>query len=225
MRPEDTSVGVLCADPTETSSLIAWLREGGVLPGASLRPLSPSDAAEACGLRGVVLALPCDRPVALPMLDALAALLQAQTPRLVFLDGIDAPGANPFARFIEIREGLGASPLMLQLPAPPPPGGSPWGVIDLLRMTTRRPGREAGYIPQELGEQAGEYREALVDSLSCSFPEISEAWSGDTLTPGLLEATCARASALPGEVLVALGASSQGAGLAPLGGLVSLWLG
>lgn len=221
MTQEAPGVGVICADLTEASALIARLRESDVLPEIPLVPLSPPKAV-ASTLRGVIVALPCDRPVDPSMKEAISLMTEGQTPRLLFLDGIDAPEANPYARSCEIREISGRHSVMLQLPAPPR-DRLPWGVIDLLSMVTRRAGFQASFIPQELCEQASEYRESLIDMLSIASPDFNEATLEEPPAIDLLEATCARTSALPGWVLIALGASPLGVGLAPLGALVGRW--
>ena len=94
-------------------------------------------------------------------------------PRLCFINKMDRTGADFYGSFASIRERLGANPVAIQLPV----GAEDQfrGVVDLVDMKARV--WEIGAddlgstwndvdIPDDLAEQAAEYRTALIESLA-----------------------------------------------------------
>jgi len=110
-------------------------------------------------------------------------------PRICFVNKMDKLGADFFFTVQTIRDRLGAEPLPIQLPI-----GSEndfIGVIDLVRMKalTWRGEVQKGEdytveeIPEDLKEQAEEYRLALVEKVAESDDELMELYlSGEELT-------------------------------------------
>jgi elongation factor G len=112
-------------------------------------------------------------------------------PRLVFINKLDRDGADFEGTLKEIRERLSARPLVLQIPVGlgPPHFNNPFrGVIDLVTMKMltfpkEKDGREIveSEIPAELADDAGMWREELLESLYDFSNELMEkALSGES---------------------------------------------
>ena len=107
-----------------------------------------------------------------------------RVPKLAFINKMDRIGAD-FNRVVEmIRDRLGASPLVLQIP---------WGaedrfngVIDVLRMKailweeeTLGAGLQEEEIPEELKDEAAMYREAALEALAEKDDRIMDKYLGE----------------------------------------------
>ncbi|WP_092861684.1 elongation factor G [Quadrisphaera sp. DSM 44207] len=111
-------------------------------------------------------------------------------PRICFVNKMDKLGADFFFTVRTIKERLGATPLVVQLPIGSE--SSFVGVVDLvyMRALTWRgdTGKGEAYtieeIPAELAEQAAEYRQQLVETVAESDEELLEKYlGGEDLTP------------------------------------------
>ena len=122
-------------------------------------------------------------------------------PRMCFVNKLDRTGANFFRCVEMMKERLNATTLVIQLPI-----GSEadfTGVVDLVQMKALVYPAEAKLgeaynieeIPAELAEQAAEYRELLLETLSEADDEIMEAYlSGEDLSVEQLKAGIRRAT-------------------------------
>ena len=111
-------------------------------------------------------------------------------PRICFVNKMDKLGADFFFTVRTIKERLGATPLVIQLPIGAE--SSFVGVVDLvyMRALTWRgeTGKGEAYaieeIPADLAEQAAEYRHALLETVAGSDDVLLEKYlNGDELTP------------------------------------------
>jgi elongation factor G len=107
-----------------------------------------------------------------------------KVPKLAFINKMDRIGADFYKALEMIRERLGAVPLVLQLP---------WGaedrfngVIDLIKMKAilwREETLGAEYeemdIPDEMAEEVGMYREALLEALADKNDRIMDKYLGE----------------------------------------------
>ena len=116
-------------------------------------------------------------------------------PRICFVNKMDKLGADFFFTVRTIKERLGATPLVIQLPI----GAESTfvGVIDLVHMralTWRgETGKGEAYtveeIPAELAEQAAEYRHTLLETVAESDEALLEKYlGGEELTPEEIKA-------------------------------------
>src|SRR5687768_10783305 len=105
-------------------------------------------------------------------------------PRMCFINKMDRLGADFYAALASIKDRLGATVAVVQLPIGPE--GNYQGVIDLLEMKALVwQDEELGAkwdvvdIPADLVDQAEEYRHELVDVLSSTNDVILEKFVGD----------------------------------------------
>ncbi|MGW6914414.1 elongation factor G [Kitasatospora sp. NPDC054939] len=114
-------------------------------------------------------------------------------PRICFINKLDRTGANFFFCVDTIVDRLGATPLVMQLPIGAESDFK--GVVDLVRMKALVWSAEAAKgemydivdIPAELQEQAEEYREQLLDTVSNVSDEVMElAMEGEDVPEELL---------------------------------------
>ena len=116
-------------------------------------------------------------------------------PRICFVNKMDKLGADFFFTVRTIKERLGATPLVIQLPI----GAESTfvGVVDLvyMRALTWRgdTGKGEAYtieeIPAELAEQAAEYRHTLIETVAESDEALLEKYlGGEELTPEEIKA-------------------------------------
>jgi len=99
-------------------------------------------------------------------------------PRIAYINKMDRIGADFFRGLNMIRERLGANPVALQLPI-----GSEdtfRGIVDLIRMEAEinldPEGKEIGIseVPEEMMEQALEYRDKLLEAISETSDELAD---------------------------------------------------
>jgi elongation factor G len=111
-------------------------------------------------------------------------------PRICFVNKMDKLGADFFFTVRTIKERLGATPLVIQLPIGSE--SSFVGVVDLVYNralvwrgeTGKGEAYEIEEIPAELAEQAAEYRHQLIETVAESDEELLEKYlGGEELTP------------------------------------------
>ncbi|MFO7281547.1 MAG: elongation factor G [Thermoanaerobacterales bacterium] len=107
-----------------------------------------------------------------------------RVPRLCFINKMDRLGADFFAALASIEERLGATTAVIQLPIGAE--GHYKGVVDLVAMKSiiwhdEELGAkyDVGEIPDDLRDQAEEYRQKLIDVLSSVDETILEKYVGD----------------------------------------------
>jgi elongation factor G len=135
---------------------------------------------------------------------------------------MDRIGADFFRTVDMMRERLGATPLVLQLPWGSEEGFR--GVIDLLEMKAVTwhdeilgAGFEEVPIPEELEEEAGIYREHLLEALSDIDDSIMERYlAEEPLEPSVLKAAVRRAVLSLKMVPVFCGTALKNKGIQPL---------
>jgi len=113
-----------------------------------------------------------------------------KVPRIAFINKLDRTGANPFRVADQLRDKLKLNPVLIQIPIGLEDKHD--GVIDLIEMqavTFHGPNGDEiqhGPIPAEYEEQAHEYREKMLDSLSIVSDDLTHAMLEDTVTPELI---------------------------------------
>jgi len=114
-------------------------------------------------------------------------------PRVAFVNKCDRAGANPFSVAEQLREKLNHNAVMVQIPIGLEDDHR--GVVDLIEMKSMIYEGEngeniiVGDIPEELLEQANEYRDILLDNASMYSDDLMEAMlEEDGITPDLVRA-------------------------------------
>src|ERR1700712_1771319 len=144
-------------------------------------------------------------------------------PRMCFVNKLDRTGADFFRCVEMMRERLNATPLVLQLPI----GNEAdfIGVVDLVEMhaVTWRGETALGEefaieeIPAELAEQAAQWRETLMETLSDADDEVAEAYLNDVqLTVPQLKAAIRRATLADKLNPVLTGSAFKNKGVQPM---------
>jgi elongation factor G len=145
-----------------------------------------------------------------------------RVPRLAFINKMDRLGADYQRVLQEMREKLGASPLLLQLPL----GMEEtfYGVIDLIEMCSvlwheedlgMTPHVEA--IPPEMQAQAQAQRELLLDAVAEYNDVLLEQYlAGEVLAPEQIRAAIRQATLAGTQVPVLLGSGLRNKGIQPL---------
>ncbi|MEL7496631.1 MAG: elongation factor G [Planctomycetota bacterium] len=99
-------------------------------------------------------------------------------PRLAFINKMDRTGADPFKVCDQMREKLGGDVIMFQLPIGL--GETFDGVVDLIEMKSYRNDGDkgedviVGEVPEDMMEQANDYRQQLLEGLSMYSDEMME---------------------------------------------------
>jgi elongation factor G len=142
-------------------------------------------------------------------------------PRICYVNKMDIVGADFFECVRQIRERLGAQPVCIQLPI-----GSEdrfVGVVDLVRMKaiiyTDDLGTQSDVtdIPQELADQAREYREKLVEAAAELDDAVMEKWmEGQELTEEEIRAALRKGTVTARITPVLCGSSYRNKGVQPL---------
>ncbi len=143
-------------------------------------------------------------------------------PRICFVNKLDRLGADFFAAEESIRDRLGATTAVLQLPIGAE--GNFAGVVDLVEMTgivwhDEELGAkfDVGEIPDELADQAAEWREKLIDVVSSFDEEILEKYIGDEEITAADLKRAIRAGTIASEIVpVLLGSAFKNKGVQPL---------
>lgn len=145
-----------------------------------------------------------------------------KVPKIAFINKLDRVGAD-FYRAVEmIKDRLGATPLVLQLP---------WGmedslkgIIDLIKMkgilweeeTLGAEFREVS-IPSELAEQASKYRDLLIETLADKDDQIMEKYLSEEIIEGRELRQAIRTATISLELVpVFCGAALRNKGIQPL---------
>ena len=143
-------------------------------------------------------------------------------PRMCFINKMDRMGADFFGSLESIKDRLEAKVAVIQLPI-----GSEAdyrGIVDLITMQAWVwSGEELGAswdvveIPDELRDQAADYRQQLIDVLSETNDEIMEKYlEGEGLVPELLRAALRQATIHHSVVPVLNGSDFKNKGVQPL---------
>ncbi|WP_122818661.1 elongation factor G [Nocardioides pantholopis] len=144
-------------------------------------------------------------------------------PRMCFVNKLDRTGADFFRCVDMMVERLNSTPLVLQLPI----GAESdfLGVVDLVGMraltwrgeTKMGEDYEVEEIPAELAEQAAEYREKLLETLSEADDDVMEKYlEGEDFTVEELEAAIRRATLADKLNPVLCGTAFKNKGVQPL---------
>ncbi len=145
-----------------------------------------------------------------------------RVPRIAFINKMDRVGADFFGAVQSMVERLGAHPVPIQLPL----GREEHfrGVVDLVEarvlawsddLGTKV---ETGEIPDELVEQADEYRHQLIDSVAEHDDELLETYLSDesAVTPEMLRRALRKATLEIAVTPVLLGSAFKNKGVQPL---------
>jgi elongation factor G len=144
-------------------------------------------------------------------------------PRMCFVNKLDRTGADFFRCVQMMIERLNATPLVLQIPIGSE--GDFIGVVDLVEMRalTWRGETALGEefaieeIPAELADQAAEWREKLMETLSDADDEVAEAYLNDQpLTVAELKAAIRRATLADKLNPVLTGSAFKNKGVQPM---------
>jgi elongation factor G len=144
-------------------------------------------------------------------------------PRMCFVNKLDRTGADYFRSVEMMRDRLGATPLVLQLPI----GGEAdfVGVVDLVQMraltwrgeTAKGEDYAVEEIPAELSAQAEEYREKLLETLSETDDEVMERYlEGEELSVETIKAAIRRATVAGALNPVLCGSAFKNKGVQPM---------
>jgi elongation factor G len=144
-------------------------------------------------------------------------------PRMCFVNKLDRTGADFFRCVQMMRERLNATPLVLQLPI----GNEAnfIGVIDVLEMraltwrgeTVKGEDYTVEEIPAELAEQAAEYREKLLETLSEADDEVLERYlEGEEISVPTIKAAIRRATTAGVLNPVLCGSAFKNKGVQPM---------
>jgi len=144
-------------------------------------------------------------------------------PRICFINKLDRTGANFFFCVDTIVERLGATPLVMQLPIGAE--GDFVGVVDLVKMkalvwspeATKGEMYDTVDIPADLVDQANEYREALLDTVSNISDEVMElAMEGEDVPEELLVAAIRKGTLDSSFTPIFCGSAFKNKGVQPL---------
>ena len=144
-------------------------------------------------------------------------------PRICFVNKLDRTGADFFRCVDMIVERLGATPLVLQIPIGAE--GDFLGVVDLITMKalTWRGETQKGEdyvieeIPAELADQAAEYREKLLETLSEADDAIMEKFlEGEDLSVEEIQAAIRRATLAYKLTPILTGSAFKNKGVQPM---------
>ncbi|MDR2964418.1 MAG: elongation factor G [Treponema sp.] len=148
-------------------------------------------------------------------------LKRYNVPRIAFINKCDRTGANPFKVRMQLREKLGLNAVMIQTPIGLEDKLE--GVVDLIRMKAIYFDGAQGEtlriddIPANLKEEAGKYREEMLDALSMFSDELAELFLGGGDIPEEVIHTAIRKGTLSEQfVPVMLGSAYKFKGIQPL---------
>jgi elongation factor G len=144
-------------------------------------------------------------------------------PRMCFVNKLDRTGADFFRCVQMMSDRLGATPLVLQLPI----GNEAdfLGVIDLVQMraltwrgeTAKGEDYAVEEIPDDLAEQAAEYREKLLESVSEADDEVMERYlEGEELSVDMIKSAIRRATIAGTINPVLCGSAFKNKGVQPM---------
>ncbi len=146
---------------------------------------------------------------------------QYRVPRIAFVNKLDRTGADPFRTAEMMRERLGVTPVLLQLPV-----GSEatfTGVIDLIEMKARVWSLEGlntqtiGPIPESLAALAAEYRQRLIDAVADQDDDVLAGYlEGREPTEEELRRCIRRGTVSAAFVPLLMGSAFRNKGIEPL---------
>ncbi len=151
-----------------------------------------------------------------------------KVPCLAFVNKCDRSGANPLRVVRQLKEKLGHNAVAMQIPIGLESNFK--GVVDLVSMKAiyfeGPQGEETrvGEVPEELKEQAEEYREALIDAASMFSDELMEAALEGEVTSDLLIDAVRRGTLCRGITPVFMGSAYKNIGVQPLLDAVTSYL-
>ena len=141
--------------------------------------------------------------------------------RIVFVNKVDKPGADPVAVAASLEDGLGLTPVLLQLPWGTGPALR--GVIDVVRgvalsftgaqgeVVTEHP------VPAELRAAVREAREAVIDAATLVSDELAgQVLAGRSVTPEQLDAALREGTVAGLLHPVLLGSAMKNVGVQPV---------
>ncbi|MCX4748464.1 elongation factor G [Kitasatospora sp. NBC_01287] len=144
-------------------------------------------------------------------------------PRICFINKLDRTGANFFFCVQTIKDRLGATALVMQLPIGAE--GDFIGVVDLVKMkalvwspeATKGEMYDTVDIPADLAEQAAEYREQLIDIVSSTSDEVMElALEGEDIPEEVLIAAIRKGTLASDFTPIFCGSAFKNKGVQPL---------
>ena len=142
-------------------------------------------------------------------------------PRIAYVNKMDIVGADYLNVIDMMRERLGANPVAIQLPIGAE--GDFRGIVDLVRMCAEVYYDEEGTdirvesIPENLLDDAQEYRNMLIEAVSDESDELMELYLGGEDIPEELLKSCIRSATLNNRAVpVCCGSSYRNKGVQPL---------
>ncbi len=141
-------------------------------------------------------------------------------PRLVFINKSDRSGADPLRVARQLTEKLGIQPVLLQLPIGAEADFR--GVVDLVEQKavyfegTGGADVREGPIPAELQAAANTHRDALLDALSLTSDELTEALLDGCVTPDIVHRALRAATCALHVTPVLMGSAYKNKGVQPL---------
>ncbi len=142
-------------------------------------------------------------------------------PRMAYVNKMDIVGADYLNVIDMMRERLGANPVAIQLPIGAE--GDFRGIVDLVRMCAEVYYDEEGTdirvesIPENLLDDAQEYRNMLIEAVSDESDELMELYLGGEDIPEELLKSCIRSATLNNRAVpVCCGSSYRNKGVQPL---------
>jgi len=148
-----------------------------------------------------------------------------RVPRLAFVNKCDRDGADPDAVVAQMRDRLGAHPVVLQLPIGLPgraddDGDGFAGVIDLVTMTARIWDADSlgvrfddGPIPAALADEATVARDAMLEQLALADEDFLAAYLAGPVEVDTVKAALRRATLAGKAVPVLLGSAYRNQGV------------
>ncbi|MBN2797557.1 MAG: elongation factor G [Deltaproteobacteria bacterium] len=140
-----------------------------------------------------------------------------KVPSIAFVNKLDRQGANPFRVKDQLIKKLGHNAVMLQIPIGVEHNHE--GVVDLVTMKAMYfEGEDGGIIvekeiPEELMEQAAEYREIMLDAVSMFSDDLTEAILDESETPEMIRAVIREATITRRMTPVLMGSAYKNRGV------------
>ncbi|MBC7364379.1 MAG: elongation factor G [Candidatus Aminicenantes bacterium] len=147
-------------------------------------------------------------------------LKRYKVPALAFINKLDRIGANPFKVKDQINEKLGRRAALVQIPIGLEDGFQ--GVVDLIKMKAVYFDGANGEIvreeeiPPELEDEAWQYREELLDTVSLFSDELTEAILEDRVTEEILLKAIRKGTISREFMPIFLGSAYRNKGVQPL---------
>ena len=160
-------------------------------------------------------------------------------PRIAFVNKCDRQGANPFKVCDQLREKLNLNSVMMQLPIGLSDEHN--GAVDLIKMRAFTFSGDNGEIitesdiPEDMVEQADEYREIMLDTVSSAIPDeefaeefmmaqMEEMEGGDKVPDEMIHRAVREATIALQLVPVMMGSAYKNKGVQLLLDAVNAWL-